>query len=346
MTFGEYIEALKTTGLYGKSKVRIVRILFKKAGSCIVRNGSKDELPDSTIYSWTSGSRNCEIAEHFPNDLDCDGLFSYLKTNGIESWKNIQGTFKSYKTANSENANYLIDLETNDPEKFFWSLVNQFCRLLRLPRLESIEENSATPVTRIQKNELSPVELRYIFLQLAECYGIMDIINREPPNFNREDSAYLNIFTRQIVSHIDICHEHNHLLYIFINSFYEQLQIQAFSLDGELNKELGWDNNDTSVYINMDTGDTIKIEVEEDSLDEIEDDEADEIEDDDEDEDDDDYINWDQLNIPELNGELIAQAADQLRLTAIYFEEWEDFCKKMNILYNCISSWQEKTQNA
>lgn len=350
MTFHEYVLPLRKTRLLGKSQLSIGQELFRKAGAY-------DEITESAVNSWLYSQRTCDALKHFPEGtINKRQLFLYFKDHTGEpgSWKKIQQAFLSQKPDDPLPENYLIDLETDDRDIFIRSLADQFSWVIGLPQTEWIDEKSAAPVTAASKKELSPEELHCIFLQLADEFKIMDVINRKPPTFNRIDSACFNLFARQIASQIDICYAHKNLLYIFINSFYEQLQLQAFSLERGLNKEIGCDNNDTSVYINMDNGEAIKIDIEEGNLDKAGDDEVDEIKIDDEDDayddgeedDGDDYdddINWDLLYIPELNEELIKQAADKLRLEAIYFEEWDDFCEKMNILYNFISSWQDKT---
>lgn len=362
MTFGEYFEILVSTGLFGKSAPKLVRAFLASSGACLKGNGENATISDRTISAWLNGERNFKTERYFPDgNIDTDQLIKFFrrKINANKSWEIIQQAFLSQKQEGSLCEDYQVDLQTNSRDKFIWSLINQFQMIIGLPESKLTDKNSAAPVTVSPKRELSPGELRHIFLQLSECYGIMDIINRDPPNFNRHDSAALNVFARQIDSQIDICYAYNNPLYIFINSFSKQLQIQTMTLEFGLNHKYSWGCNKASAGINMENGEAVEIESEDDfeeddlvyEIEVDDDDDYDDYDDSDDDDDDDDDNNnvddygiiWNKPGIPELSEELIAQAADKLRLADIYFEEWEDFCMKMNILYNCISSWQDKT---
>lgn len=350
MTFREYIEALYSTGLFGKNKAKIGATLFDKAGS-------SRSVSEEAVKTWMRGSRNCNIGMYFPNGIKEETKFiahfkSVTKVPG--SWKKIQDAFRQMK----QDEYFCIDLETEDPDVFFWSLLNQFQRIFRLPEserdgreqgvsvttapqeerepttpatatrqelsLEQIrtvfldafhqyraEQNPVVPATAIPQEE-SPEQIRREFLEATHRHGIMDIINRDPPILNRNDLKFLTAFVKETEEMLNKGATPPN-----IRSFIMTLEYRAMDLGGKLKFRFGSTNETAS--INM-LGDKIRL--------------------------------WDQvkykvrakrLGIPELTPELIENAADPLHLYRLLLEDWGSFRDQMNLWFEHISSDQDKT---
>lgn len=96
-----------------------------------------------------------------------------------------------------------------------------------------------------------------------------------------------------------------------IRTFIEALERQALSLVATLNINFGF--KDENVSVNMRGDENLSVD------------------------------KLKSLGIPELTPKLIANAADPRRLCRSYIDEWEDFQRQMNFLFEDISSQQGKS---
>lgn len=310
MTLGEYIGTLYSTGLFGKNKAKFGTNLFNAASL-----NKKVKFNEETVKVWISGKRNIRVKDYFPDgSIDESQFIDYLK-QGAKSpglWKELQKVFWALKPDDSMTWDCCIDLETENSDVFFWSLLNQFQRILQIPVSEFNGNNTAVSVSAPLQIEVSPGQIRNMFLEAIHQYRIMGIINRNPPILDRHDSACLNAFLGKTNSMVFNCNPQSSPLYASIKSFIDALQFQVLSLDATLNNRFGFD--DETAAINMDNDNDL----------------------------DEDNANLNRLNLPELSIELIADADDPVNLLKIAVEDWGNFRSKMNILFDDISSWQGK----
>lgn len=322
MTFGEYVETLFKSGLFGKNKAKVGVTLFYAADS--------SKLPsDAAVKTWMKGHRNCDIGRYFSDRSIKEDIFIerlQRKTKDLALWKNIQEEFRKLKQKNSTDDNFLVDVETNDCNVFFWSLSKQFQNIFGLHEPEQDENNPTMPVT-VTPQMLSLVQIRNVFLNAVHRYKIMDIINREPPIWNRTDSAIIDIFVEQM-ERLNLANApRNSFLCSSVKVFVELLHIKMIELDGNLNITFGPDNETAS--FNMEGDENFPVE------------KAKALgikpilellagEDEDYGDDEDDFAE-DEYDIDPIK-----------LLQFIQDENWGTFRKKMNLLLDNISSWQDE----
>lgn len=296
MTFGEYIEALFSTGFFGKNQAKIVIGIFDAAKS-------KAFVSDASARAWINGTRNCDIAKYFPDEAVNEAeLIKYFssRTKDIQSWKKLQDVFTLKQSTCLEKGEFRVDCNTEDSEVFYWSLLNQFQKIFRLPESERATNNA--PSGNL-KNGMSFERVRNIFMEGVRCFKVMDIVNRKPAILNREDSANLNIFIDRmdaLIINSDYRSQINPILHASIKNFTEALQIQTLSLDAALNNR--FDFEDESASINMEEPGGCANQTRRPH----------------------------QLEIPELSLTIISDANDPLHLLEIAVKEWGNFRNNMN----------------
>lgn len=309
MEFGTYINVLFSTGFFGKSKAKVGQRLFGAAGS-------KRDIGDSTMKSWISGNRCCRIAQHFPDDSINEREFiSFLKRcmPGRDSWKKLQKEFAAQDENVLKSEGFCVDLHTENPEMFYWSLLNQFQKIFLLPASEREGYPTTVSVTKVESDKLSAEHMRALFLESVQNYKVMNIINKKPAVLDRNDSSILNVFLSKMDILIPYSAPESSSLGASIRSFIEALRMQVLSLDATLNNRFGFED-DTAAFVNMEDS----AELDKDSG------------------------NMNRLHIPELSLELIEDADNPQGLLGIVVGEWGGFRNKMNFLFKEISSWQDQ----
>ncbi len=319
MKFGEYIEILFSTGLFGKSKVSFAATLF---GAAAINTNFTEEA----VKTWINGTRSCSIKRYFPEMKMGDAQFiAYFRsrTKASVSWKKIQKAFSSKFTADVETEDLCVDLTTDDSEVFYWSLLNQFQRIFHLPESEREVKSSETPLIAAPQRKLSSEEIRDLFLKATCACEVMDTINRKPAILSRDDSARLNAFLDRMDFLIPNTAPCTDLLLSAIRSFIEALRIQVLSLDATLNSRFGFD--DDTAFVNMEddkdwnkskekgcrkTGRREKVR---------------------------------SPKLPDLSLDLILESANPVNMAKLAVSEWGNFRDKMNQLFSEISSWQIKS---
>ena len=314
MKFGEYIEILFSTGLFGKNKVRFASGLF---GAAAIDTGFSEEA----VKTWINGTRSCRVGRYFPEmKMDDKQFIAYFKkrTKLPGAWEKIQKAFSSEFTTDIETEDICVDLATEDSEVFYWSLLNQFQRIFHLPESEREIKNSETPLITAPQRKLSSEEIRDLFLKATCACEVMDTINRKPAILSRDDSARLNAFLDRMDFLIPNTASCNDLLLSAIRSFIEALRIQVLSLDATLNSRFGFD--DDTAFVNM--------------------------------EDDKDWNKNREkgcrkkgrrekvrsTKLPDLSLDLILESANPVNLAKLAVSEWGNFQDKMNQLFSEISS--------
>ena len=217
MKYGEYIKILASTGLFGKSKVRFASGLFKAAGP-------NTEFSEEAVKTWINGTRSCNIERYFPEmKMDDKQFIAYfrMRTKAPGSWEKIQKAFSSEFIADVKTEDVCVDLVTDNPEVFYWSLLNQFQRILHLPESEREVKNSEMLTNAVPPRKPPNEEIRDWFLKLTDVCAVMDTINRKPAILDRNDSARLNGFLDRMDFLISNAMPCNDLLCASIKSFIE-----------------------------------------------------------------------------------------------------------------------------
>ena len=145
-----------------------------------------------------------------------------------------------------EDESFRVDTETDDRDEFFWSLLNQFQKIFGLPETE--REIIAIPI-----DELSPQKIRKEFLAAVNRYNVMKIIRRKPAVLNWDDSAYLNLFLKQMGQMNLNCVPYNDALCASIKGFIIYLHDQTMSLDAALSSRFKYQDETASVNMEDDT---------------------------------------------------------------------------------------------
>lgn len=245
MNFGAYVDALLSTDFFGKSKAKIGSALFRAAGPCV-------SFSEEAVKTWINGTRSCNIERYFPEMKMNDAQFiTYFRQRAKApgSWEKIQEAFSSKFAAGEETRDICVDLTTEDPGVFYWSLLNQFQRIFHLPESEQEVRNSEAPIIAAPQRKFTREEIQDLFLKATSACEVMDTINRKPAILNRNDSARLNAFLDRMDFLIPDTAPCNDLLHSSIRSFIEALRIQVLSLDATLNNRFDFD--DDTAFVNM-----------------------------------------------------------------------------------------------
>lgn len=249
MTYGDFIAALISTGLFGKNKVCL--------GAAIFNTSNTTNASDSAVQKWMDGSRTCNKSRYFPDDaVNTNKFFEYFKERTLDhdSWRKIQIAFSSMDESIKTAADFRVDITTDNCDAFLWSLLNQFQRIFGLIETPYSENNSAVLNTIALQTELSLENLRDVFIGYCKHYRIMGIINRKPPELTRNDATAMSNFADSIDSVIGKCKQTTDILYVSINNFKNEIQNIELILCANLNSR--FNPQDPSATYNMAEDDT------------------------------------------------------------------------------------------
>lgn len=373
MTFKDFVSVLCDSKCFNGKLSLIGKNLFVSARPNF---GVKGEISEDAIISWLNGRKKPRIATYFPEGIllesNQNGLrdFFHRRTSTPDAWHNLQNDFLSWKENNPDDKDFCVNLKTDNQEDFYASLINQFCLIFHLPIVEPKE-----PI--VHQQELSSERIRDDFTKVISDFQIMDIINKDPPVYNRNDAATLNVFVNSARTFLG--EEHpllDHTIKSHMNNFIDQLELHVMSIDASLNREstLEWvnmesdpdeeikdsgiecaydDDNEDSIVLKaiydffFELGHKLTPEEDEhifdaDELEDMKDliiDFAHELEKYDEDETDDTIIE----PTPELDWELIASSANPTATYKLSLDTWDKFRREMNEMYDYICSWEESS---
>ena len=311
MTLREFVDVFQNSKRFGTNKSSIVKGLFRAAG-CY------EPPSESAIKSWLkpNSDRNCQVSRYFrDNSINETKLVSHFRNSTpSDIWRILQGLFRDFMLQTPDDLEFCIDLTTNNADVFYWSVLNQFQRILHIPETERREENVNSACNNL------PMSLRahHYFIDSINCYQIMDIINRTPPVLNRYDAGSIHLFLDKLDGLLAHKEEIELTLYSLINSFVGHLRVQALRLDAEL---VGMnDIEDNNAVVNMDDEDSPYESAPVPNRTGM--------------------YNTD--NPDELN-ELLSLAEDPVRLFGTIIRGWKEFQYYMNRLYQEISKWHERS---
>ena len=161
----------------------------------------------------------------------------------------------------------------------------------------------------VVKNKGLQEQIQDKFIKLIEEFNIMNIINRKPAVFNRDDSSNLNVFLRKldvIITNPYKSNSDSFDIYENIKIFKNMLRIETMTIDAGLNNRFSFE--DDSALINMeDEGELLESK-----------------------------IPANTFGIPEITQELILESVNPIGVMNIGIREWGNFRNEINLLYKKI----------
>lgn len=139
MTWDIFTKAIKEVDLENGTQVQILISLFKSAGYIV----TKDEgISESAAKKWIDGTRNCKASIYFPDNKlgNPEGAYKFFRRRPDGKLRKLQQIFGKEKDDDSP-----IDCETEDMDRFCWSLVNQFLDILGFQRID-VPTSDMSPV--------------------------------------------------------------------------------------------------------------------------------------------------------------------------------------------------------
>lgn len=125
MDFRDYITTISET--INVKAVDFIIDLLTKSGAEI--------FSSEAAISWLEPAkskrhRNCQIKRYYNKDhpFNETGFIEYLKSQIRTSWKKVQ---EAFNIINDDDK--IVDVNTNNEDLFYWSLLNQFQRIHKLP---------------------------------------------------------------------------------------------------------------------------------------------------------------------------------------------------------------------
>ena len=189
MTLELFTSTLISTGYFGASKDALITDLFKHAGNT-------HDLSESTASKWRQGKRNCKPKKYFPEETVeemqfIDRLRSRTKAPG--AWRQVQQAFKDIEASNDPPSCFnteiydspsCVNTETNDPDIFYWSLLNEFQRLFKLPESDCpyVEAENGSSPTETPDYEQKPEKESGTKLEpetVAQTQQVVDLFTEE-----------------------------------------------------------------------------------------------------------------------------------------------------------------------
>ena len=306
MTFRDYFLTLYNTECFGTNQATMVKRFFEKAGAV-------GRISDSAAKSWIreKDPRKCKTSSYFSDEtpMQDERLIAFLMEKTSTSWKSLQESFCKLNNAAPADEGFCVNVSTQNVDEFYWSLLNQFQRILHLAE----SERAATP--SIQPAQSLSIRAHDHILKALKHYQIMEIINRRPALLSRYDSADLGIFLGHAETVLEYKNSLDLTLYSLIKQFHNETMLQKLIIDATMNSYFGFDNDDA--VINMDEG---EIPVENAS-------------------------NPNKQNLPELTPKLFETAKDPVGLHCVDTKTWNQFRNIANHIYNQIVSWHPPHEN-
>lgn len=185
MDFRDYVVALQK--FIRTSQPDIVLKLFDAAGSIETPN-------EDTAKSWlkpktSNGYRKCKTKTYFPSDeMHDDDFIKFIKKWVNTSWKELQMAFRQL------NCDKIVDVATDDENRFYRSLLNQFQKILGLPLSDFPSDNlfdnvtsrdiseknkSVEQPTKESQQSLSPESIYSNFISAVKGFPIEKFLNND-----------------------------------------------------------------------------------------------------------------------------------------------------------------------
>lgn len=187
MTWEIFLNTIKNAGI-AKTKIdQILQILFQRSGYC---SEKPEGIARETIKSWIKGSRNCKVYSYFPDGKlqTPEELYKFFRDRPADKLKKLQEICRKEKDGSSP-----IDCETEDLDRFCWSLVNQFLDLLGLERLDLPASDTITDNDYYKKQkwvsfaETPTEQMRELFEKAVEYFKIAVYMCRLPDYLSGEE---------------------------------------------------------------------------------------------------------------------------------------------------------------
>lgn len=130
MTWKTFAYSIKKSELMDRAPAKIVIALFESAE--YIPNG-EDGLTEYAVRKWFYDDKRCHGLKYFPNGKleNPQGVYKFFRNRPISKLEKLQEILREVKDNDSP-----IDCETEDMDRFCWSLVNQFLDMLGFVRLD------------------------------------------------------------------------------------------------------------------------------------------------------------------------------------------------------------------
>ncbi len=130
MTLNTFTRAIEESELENGTQAQILISLFNSSG--YIRK-SEVGISESAAKKWIDGTRNCKASIYFPDNklVNPEGAYKFFRSRPEGKLKKLQQIFIKVNDVDSP-----IDCETNDMDRFCWSVVNQFLDLLKFQRID------------------------------------------------------------------------------------------------------------------------------------------------------------------------------------------------------------------
>ena len=225
MEFRDYVLTILKTNFFHESQPRFIINLFRVAGAVMIPI-------EETAKSWIRPSKPqaCTITDYFPDGTMYDnGFIGFISNRMGDSWKKLQDAFRLIKTRND-----LVDVDTDIPEVFYWSLLNQFQRIHKLP-LSEMASSLRVPNDILEKDktleEVASEQMLRYFRQAVDNHSIESTIKREPTDIDKvlgfdkdissRVSGFISIIQSDIIKPFETYEKE--MIYINIKRFSKEL---------------------------------------------------------------------------------------------------------------------------
>ncbi len=130
MTRANFFNALINAGITQDKPPQILLTLFQRSGYYTEKT---EGISEATATAWIKKKRTFKVSKYFLEGKisEPNKLFNYFRRRNEENLAKLQEIFRKEKDGSSP-----IDCETKDWDRFCWSLVNQFCDLFDLERVD------------------------------------------------------------------------------------------------------------------------------------------------------------------------------------------------------------------
>jgi len=249
MTLKDFTGAMVEADLFVGSQASLLVALFKASGSLIGEN-----ISEQTAKSWISGTRQCKVKEHFPNESIHESEFiRYInrRTSG-DGWKKLQEAFRA-RVALQSDGDCIINFNTEKQRVFYWSILNQFQKLLRLP----LSEDPVTAMVKTFKQLIEDNRLQTNFIDNSPSLNVdpgvyMEGLMKEVDEVFSKENGFYEFMEKEAKGYLD-----RYIVEVYgkdVDDFYSiPDRVRAFvqSVESDILEPFGISQSDNSVYNNI-----------------------------------------------------------------------------------------------
>ena len=195
MTFRDYVFTIIGTNFFHKGQVRFIKSFFDAAGTVLDPN-------EPTIKTWLrkKNPQVCTIEDYFPKGaIDEKGFTAFFSSKMGASWTKLQDAFRLIKKNDD-----LVDVDTNNPDVFYWSLLNQFQRIHKLDLSEMPDSLGVQDDALEKDRSLEGVTSEPMFQMFTQAYHSCHIKEFAANNLFEGLSPDLLPWVERFISNIEM----------------------------------------------------------------------------------------------------------------------------------------------